>query len=125
MGIRVGIGKPLQRPLDRTPVTSCFSLARHDLASVSPATVLSIRSSHSFYIGRSPDCDFTIAHPAVSSKHCRLYALTVDTGEVLVCLEDTSTNGTLYNQRRVSRATTILSDGDTIESAALFPEPGS
>ncbi|GAA5870992.1 hypothetical protein JCM3774_003497 [Rhodotorula dairenensis] len=79
--------------------------------------VLSIHLDRSFFIGRSIECDYTIAHPAVSSKHCRLYALRVDTGEVLVCLEDTSTNGTLFNQRRVSRATVILSDGDIIEIA--------
>lgn len=79
--------------------------------------VLSIHLDRSFFIGRAIECDYTIAHPAASSKHCRLYALQVDTGEVLVCLEDTSTNGTLFNQRKISRGTVILSDGDTIESA--------
>ncbi|GAA5991952.1 hypothetical protein JCM10908_002287 [Rhodotorula pacifica] len=79
--------------------------------------VLSIHLDRSFYVGRSAECDYVIAHPAASSKHCRLYALQVDTGEKLVCLEDTSTNGTLFNQRRVSRATVILSDGDVIEIA--------
>ncbi|GAA5963458.1 hypothetical protein JCM8115_001236 [Rhodotorula mucilaginosa] len=79
--------------------------------------VLSIHLDRSFFIGRAIDCDYTIAHPAASSKHCRLYALQVDTSEVLVCLEDTSTNGTLFNQRKISRGTVILSDGDIIEIA--------
>lgn len=94
------------------------SLIPHSLTHT-PRAVLSIRTDRSFFIGRSEDCDYTIPHPAVSSKHCRLYALVVDTGEILVCLEDTSTNGTLYNQRRVSRATRILSDGDCIESVLV------
>jgi len=38
-----------------------------------------------------------------------------DTGEVLVCLEDLSANGTLYNDRKVSKATVILCEGDRIE----------
>lgn len=83
--------------------------------------VLSVHLDRSFFIGRAIECDYTIAHPAASSKHCRLYALQVDTGEVLVCLEDTSTNGTLFNQRKISRGTVILSDGDTIESADRHP----
>lgn len=43
--------------------------------------------------------------------------LTADTSEVIVCLEDTSTNGTMVNARRLSHQVVILMDGDVVEIA--------
>lgn len=41
--------------------------------------------------------------------------LTADGGEVVVCLEDQSTNGTMWNDRRIHRQVVLLLDGDRIE----------
>ncbi|GAA5863037.1 hypothetical protein JCM1840_002449 [Sporobolomyces johnsonii] len=76
---------------------------------------LVIQLDQPFYIGRSENCDYQLAEPSVSNTHCRIYALVVDTGEVLVYLEDVSTNGTLHNDRKVSRSTVVLCEGDRIE----------
>jgi hypothetical protein len=54
-------------------------------------------------IGRSPDADFTINHPTISTLHCEL--LLNDSGVMLRDLE--STNGTFVNGQRV-QATPLL-----------------
>ena len=41
----------------------------------------------------------------------------MDTGEVAVYLEDLSSNGTLYNDRKLSRQTVLLLNNDQIEIA--------
>ncbi|CEQ40584.1 SPOSA6832_02224, partial [Sporobolomyces salmonicolor] len=76
---------------------------------------LIIQLDKPFYIGRSENCDYQLPEPFISNSHCRIYALVVDTGEVLVYLEDTSTNGTLHNDRKLSRSTVVLCEGDRIE----------
>ncbi len=55
-------------------------------------------------IGRSPDIDFTIAHPTVSSLHCEMVLM--DGGVTIRDLE--STNGTFV-------------DGRPVREAKLFP----
>ncbi|GEM08154.1 cell-cycle checkpoint protein [Rhodotorula toruloides] len=79
------------------------------------AQALVVTRSRPFHIGRSPNNDYIVPHPAVSARHCALYALEADTGEIVVCLEDESTNGTLHNDRKVRRATVVLNDGDKVE----------
>ncbi|GAA5886663.1 hypothetical protein JCM16303_001403 [Sporobolomyces ruberrimus] len=68
-----------------------------------------------FRIGRSVTNDYQIDDRSVSNSHCRLYSLVSDTGEVLIFLEDVSTNGTLHNERKVSKSTVVLCEGDRIE----------
>ncbi|KAL7337412.1 kinase-like domain-containing protein [Rhodotorula toruloides] len=79
------------------------------------AQALIVTRSRPFHIGRSPNNDYIVPHPAVSARHCALYALEADTGEVVVCLEDESTNGTLHNDRKVRHTTVVLNDGDKVE----------
>lgn len=52
-------------------------------------------------IGRSPDCDFTVAHPTVSNIHCELVLR--EDGILIRDLE--STNGTFVNGSSVREAT--------------------
>jgi hypothetical protein len=78
-------------------------------------TALIVTRSRPFHIGRSPNNDYIVPHPAVSARHCAVYALEADTGEVLVCLEDESTNGILHNDRKVRHTTVVLNDGDKVE----------
>jgi pSer/pThr/pTyr-binding forkhead associated (FHA) protein len=69
-------------------------------------------------IGRSPDNDFQIAHPTVSSTHCEIL---LKDGAVVVRDLD-STNGTFVNDERVGRA--FLSAGQTVRlgDVELFVE---
>ncbi|GAA5875411.1 hypothetical protein JCM8547_004399 [Rhodosporidiobolus lusitaniae] len=84
--------------------------------SASGSRVLLIELDKPFTIGRSTGCDYVLDEPSVSGKHCRLYSITADTGETLVMLQDTSTNGTMHNGRVVKRGrTVVLSEGDRIE----------
>lgn len=64
-------------------------------------------------LGRHADNDIVLAHPAVSSRHA---ALTPD-GTLLVLDDLGSSNGTLLNGQRVTRAT--LAAGDCIGIAAF------
>lgn len=64
-------------------------------------------------VGRSEDCDFRLASPEVSRRHCRV--VPVDGGWELQDLG--SQNGTRVNGRRV--ATHPLVDGDRIEFGKL------
>lgn len=79
-------------------------------------------------IGRSPDCDFQIAHDTVSSLHCEL--VLGESGVILRDLE--STNGTFVNGKRVREVKLmdgqILRVGDveifveTTEAKVMIPE---
>lgn len=57
--------------------------------------------------------------------------MSADTGEIIVCLEDHSSNGTMWNGRRINNETVILSEGDVVEIAGQilryrhFSPPGS
>ncbi|GJN89435.1 hypothetical protein Rhopal_002416-T1 [Rhodotorula paludigena] len=79
--------------------------------------VLVVQLDRAFHLGRSRSCDYRIDTPAASTRHARVYALTADTGDTLVCLDDHSTNGTLHNDRRLHHCTVVLCDGDRIEIA--------
>ncbi|GAA5909030.1 FHA domain-containing serine/threonine-protein kinase [Sporobolomyces salmoneus] len=76
---------------------------------------LIIQLDQEFRIGRSVANDYQVLHRSVSNFHCRLYSLVSDTGEVLICLEDISLNGTLHNDRKLSKSTVVLCEGDRIE----------
>jgi predicted component of type VI protein secretion system len=64
--------------------------------------------SGSAVIGRTAGADLMIAHPLVSSRHC---AILGNGGSWQV--QDSSTNGTLVNGRRIS-GSQALADGDVI-----------
>ncbi|KAI8458447.1 kinase-like domain-containing protein [Phakopsora pachyrhizi] len=66
-------------------------------------------------IGRSLEADLTIRSPTVSSWHCKLYAIECDTGERLVCLEDTSTNGVKLNDKIIHNRAVILNNHDRLK----------
>ncbi|GAA5961265.1 hypothetical protein JCM3765_002890 [Sporobolomyces pararoseus] len=76
---------------------------------------LIIQPNQTFRIGRSQNSDYQIQDRSVSNSHCRFYSLVSDTGEILICLEDFSLNGTLHNDRRLSKSTVVLCEGDRIE----------
>ncbi|GAA5980438.1 hypothetical protein JCM5350_001501 [Sporobolomyces pararoseus] len=76
---------------------------------------LIIQQDQTFRVGRSQKSDYQIQDRSVSNFHCRLYSLVSDTGEILICLEDFSLNGTLHNDRRLSKSTVVLCEGDRIE----------
>jgi hypothetical protein len=59
-------------------------------------------------IGRSPDCDFPLTHPTISTLHCEL--VLSDAGVVLRDLE--STNGTFIDDQRIREA--VLLPGHTV-----------
>ncbi|GAA6007611.1 hypothetical protein JCM10207_006404 [Rhodosporidiobolus poonsookiae] len=78
--------------------------------------VLVIERDKPFHIGRAQACDFRLDGASVSARHCTVYSILTDTDETLVILQDTSTNGTLHNDRVVGRGkTVVLSEGDRIE----------
>jgi hypothetical protein len=68
---------------------------------------------HRLTLGRHPDNDIVLAHPTVSSRHA---AITPD-GALLVLDDLGSSNGTLVNGQRITRAT--LSAGDRIGIAVF------
>ena len=55
-------------------------------------------------IGRDPDCDICIPITSVSRRHCELFL-----DSFLLCLRDTSTNGTLVGSRRLKGESMIIS----------------
>lgn len=59
-------------------------------------------------VGRTPENDFQIVHPTVSSAHCEM--VLTDAGVTLRDLE--STNGTFVNGQRIREA--MLSPGQTV-----------
>ncbi|KAJ1943001.1 serine/threonine protein kinase, partial [Linderina macrospora] len=67
-----------------------------------------------YHIGRHKSCDVRIANPHISNHHCLLYRVTSNPPRVY--LEDTSTNGTFVNGRRVGKTRSVeLRDGDEIQ----------
>ena len=55
-----------------------------------------------FTFGRTPDNDFSLADPRMSGKHCRIMRKIDDEGQMIVIVEDTSSNGTFINGQLVS-----------------------
>ncbi|GAA6024015.1 hypothetical protein JCM11491_000531, partial [Sporobolomyces phaffii] len=99
--------------LPRVGSAECARLVTHDPSQGKRALILEL--GRPFSIGRAPVADYAIADRSVSNSHCRLYSLVSDTGQVLVCLRDVSSNGTLHNDRKLSHSTVILRTGDRIE----------
>jgi pSer/pThr/pTyr-binding forkhead associated (FHA) protein len=60
-------------------------------------------------VGRTAIADFILEAPLVSRVHCRL---TADDSDQLIVEDLESTNGTLVNGERISRA--VLRTGDTL-----------
>jgi diguanylate cyclase (GGDEF)-like protein len=74
-------------------------------------------------LGRDTDCRITLLDPSVSRKHARL--VRAEDGSVTV-VDDSSTNGTHVNDRKVSRS--ALSNGDILRVGNVllkFYEPGT
>lgn len=98
--LQVGVSlrdQPAPGPPERTFTTSLTS------SSIRPVV-----------IGRSPDCDFTVASPVVSRRHAQLLH---DNGRVW--LEDLeSTNGTFVNRQRIAGRVPIQ-PGDKVEIATF------
>ncbi|GAA6008343.1 uncharacterized protein JCM10292_005540 [Rhodotorula paludigena] len=102
-------------PPHAQPSSECSRLVTRTLQH--GTQVLVVQLDRAFHLGRSRSCDYRIDSPAASTRHARVYALTADTGDTLVCLDDHSTNGTLHNDRRLHHCTVVLCDGDRIEIA--------
>ncbi|BGP47556.1 hypothetical protein JCM10450v2_003419 [Rhodotorula kratochvilovae] len=91
------------RILTRTPTTG--------------TQVLVVHLDRPLVLGRSSSADYSLQSPNASCIHARISAVVSDTGHTLVSLDDSSSNGTLVNDRRVHRQTVVLSDGDRFEIA--------
>jgi len=55
-----------------------------------------------FTIGRAPGNLIQIKDIRLSGKHCMIERMIDETGKMIICLEDTSTNGTYHNGSLVS-----------------------
>ncbi|GAA5848369.1 hypothetical protein JCM3766R1_002324 [Sporobolomyces carnicolor] len=99
--------------LPRALAGECARLVTNDPERGKRALIIQL--DQEFHIGRSITNDYRVVDTSVSSVHCRVYSLVSDTGQVLVCLEDTSLNGLLHNDRKVSRLTVVLCEDDRIE----------
>lgn len=97
-----------------------------------------IQTSRKFTIGRSPKCSYQINKSSVSAIHCKIFAvrstplpfplfpltpyrvtqLLSDTQELHVIVQDLSSNGMLFNDRKVQKnGCVVVRDGDRIEIA--------
>lgn len=63
-------------------------------------------------IGRAADCDICIPSGMVSRHHCALYLV-----NGILCLKDTSSNGTLIADRLVKQATVSIQHSTSISFA--------
>ncbi|KAI8326519.1 kinase-like protein, partial [Martensiomyces pterosporus] len=92
-----------------------------------------------YHIGRHKSCDIRIQNPHISNHHCLIYR--VESEPMLdeededsnrrmgagsrVYLEDTSTNGTFVNGKRVEKNASVeLHDGDEIQLVRYQPSKG-
>ncbi len=69
-------------------------------------------------IGRSPETDFPLTHPTISTLHCEL--VLSDTGVILRDLE--STNGTFVNDQRIREAVLLPGHNVRLGDVELFVE---
>ena len=79
------------------------------LESTDPPITLRLPVAAVKTVGRTAIADFILEAPLVSRVHCRL---TADDSDQLIVEDLESTNGTLVNGERVSRA--VLRTGDTL-----------
>ncbi|KAJ2093691.1 serine/threonine protein kinase [Coemansia sp. RSA 986] len=97
-----------------------------------------------YYIGRHKSCDVRIQNPHISNRHCLIYRVEAEcpsssnssnsrsssrrdgaANGSRVYLEDTSTNGTYVNGKRVGKSNSVeLRDGDEIQFVRYQPEKG-
>ncbi|KAL2111490.1 hypothetical protein VUR80DRAFT_9980 [Thermomyces stellatus] len=71
-------------------------------------------SSGGYLIGRHPECDVPADDPVVSNRHCLLFTEN-NANDVVVVLEDLSSNGTFVNEAIVGRnRRRVLQDYDEI-----------
>ena len=79
------------------------------LESADPPVTLRLPHAAIKTVGRTSRADFILEAPLVSRLHCRL---TADDSDQLIVEDLESTNGTLVNGERISRA--VLRTGDTL-----------
>ncbi|KAJ2400624.1 serine/threonine protein kinase [Coemansia sp. RSA 2559] len=127
--------------LERTK--SMFTRSKLNIASSSEQSSSSQAGSTQFgyYIGRHKSCDVRIQNPHISNRHCLIYRVEAEcpsssssgrdgrrsgaANGSRVYLEDTSTNGTYVNGKRVGKSNSIeLHDGDEIQFVRFQPEKG-
>ncbi|KAJ1911066.1 serine/threonine protein kinase, partial [Mycoemilia scoparia] len=92
-----------------------------------------------YTIGRHRNCDIRVINPHISNRHCIIYKITTSTSNIkshttnrssgesrdVVYIEDTSTNGTHINGKRIQKNKPYrLKDGDTIQLAKYIPKSG-
>lgn len=63
-------------------------------------------------IGRAADCDICIPSGMVSRRHCELFLL-----NGVLCLKDTSSNGTMIDQRVVKQGSVSIQDETSVTFA--------
>ncbi|KAJ2162896.1 serine/threonine protein kinase [Coemansia sp. RSA 552] len=97
-------------------------------SSSSPAPVRSRTAKFGYHIGRHKTCDIRIQNIHISNRHCLIYRAEGEEAEEAcgkAYLEDTSTNGTYVNGRRVGREASVeLCDGDEIQLVRYQPGKG-
>ena len=79
------------------------------LESSDPPVIIRLPQAAVKTVGRTSNADFVVEAPLISRLHCRL---TADDSDQLVVEDLESTNGTLVNGERISRA--VLRTGDTL-----------
>ncbi|PWN19428.1 kinase-like protein [Microstroma glucosiphilum] len=77
--------------------------------------ILALQLDRPFIVGRAKDCDYVVSSKYASGRHLRLLAHTTDSGHMFVSCEDLSSNGLLWNGRKLSQAKLLLGKGDIIE----------
>ncbi|KAI9501901.1 kinase-like domain-containing protein, partial [Coemansia spiralis] len=107
--------------LERTKPARPHSGHGTNLSAALPSSPSRSTTSFGYYIGRHKSCDIRIQNPHISNRHCLIYRVESEylgssQGGSRVYLEDTSTNGTYVNGKRVGKNASIeLCDGDEIQ----------
>ncbi|KAJ1965885.1 serine/threonine protein kinase [Dipsacomyces acuminosporus] len=125
--------------LERTKQSSRSSTGSSPTRSTSNSSAV---PKFGYHIGRHKSCDIRIQNPHISNHHCLIYR--VESGSMLddyedsgnvndygapcqsrVYLEDTSTNGTYVNGKKVGKNASVeLQDGDEIQLVRYQPSKG-
>lgn len=77
--------------------------------------ILALQLDRPFIVGRAKECDYVVSSKYASGRHLRLLAHTTDSGHMFVSCEDLSSNGLVWNGRKLSQAKLLLGRGDIIE----------